>query len=38
MIEKDYLLSLVGDVKLARISKADDFSPLSPILYGTFKP
>ena len=35
MVEKDYQLSLVGDVKRARISRADDFSPLSPIRYGT---
>lgn len=34
-MQKDYQLSLVGDVKRARISKADDFSPLSPIHYGT---
>ncbi len=35
MIEKEYQLSLVDDVKLARISRADDFSPLSPIRCGT---
>ena len=35
MVEKDYTLSLVVGIKLARISKADDFSPLPTIRYGT---